>query len=130
MPIGGANSVRGYRETLYLVDTGAAGSIELSQPFSLLSRSSAPRNFDPGAFTVSAFVDAAWFNNIDVPDPPRDFIAGAGLALAWVPGPGFTARIAWAHNFYGVQIPGPRDLQDRGVHFSVTLNPLAILRRN
>lgn len=130
MPIGGANSVRGYRETLYLVDNGATGSVEVSQPFNLSRRSSGRRNFDAGAFTISAFVDAAWFENIEVPDPPRDFIAGAGFALAWVPSPGFTARVSWAHNFLDVRVPGPRDLQDRGVHFSVTLHPLALLRRN
>jgi hemolysin activation/secretion protein len=130
LPIGGANSVRGYRETLYLVDNGATGSIELSQPFNLSRRSSAPQNFNPGAFAVSAFIDAAWLENIDVPDPPRDFIAGAGLALAWVPSPGFTARITWAHNFQDVRVPGPRDLQDRGVQFSVTLRPVALFRRN
>ena len=38
LSLGGEFSVRGYRESLLLADTGAFGSIQLTQPFSLTGR--------------------------------------------------------------------------------------------
>lgn len=128
LPIGGYNSVRGYRETQYLVDNAAIGSIELSQPLRL--GGAAPGDgFDPGAFTLASFVDAAWFGNHALPDPPRDFIAGAGVTVTWVPHRAFSARLTWAKNFHQVGVAGDRDLQDHGIYFAVTVRPLPLLRR-
>lgn len=127
LPIGGYSSVRGYRETLYLVDNAAIGSIELSQPFRLSGRR-APGQFGADAFAVSAFVDAAWFDNTNAPDPPRNFLAGTGLTLTWTPNPALTARLTWAENFQPVRVAGNRNLQDDGIYFSVTVRPTLLAR--
>lgn len=127
LPIGGFNSVRGYRETLYLVDNAAIGSIELSQPFTFAGTRDAGE-FSPDAFTVSAFVDAAWFNNRGAPDPPRDFIAGAGVTLAWTPSPALSARLTWAHDFQTTRVAGNRNIQDEGVYFSILITPSRLAR--
>lgn len=128
LPIGGYGSVRGYRETLYLVDNAALGSIELSQPFSFSGKRD-PGEFGPDAFAISAFFDAAWFDNTNAPDPPRDFLAGAGLTLAWTPVPALSARLTWAENFQFTRVAGNRNMQDNGIYFSVTLRHPLLARR-
>lgn len=125
LPVGGVNSVRGYRETLYLVDNAVIGSVEVSQPVRIGPETSGEA-FAPGRFAVSAFVDGAWMDNNRVADPPRRFIAGAGVGLSWNPGAGLSARVSWAHNFQDVAPGGEHNLQDDGVYFAVTLRPLAL----
>lgn len=125
LPIGGLNSVRGYRETLYLVDNAVIGSIELSQPLNLGGGADVT---GPGQFVIGAFVDAAWFRNREPPNPPRDFISGAGLSLAWTPHPALSARVTWAHDFQKTRVAGNRNLQDDGVYFSILFNPSRLQR--
>jgi hemolysin activation/secretion protein len=119
--VGGAQTVRGYRETLLLADTAVAGTIELAQPVHLGEE----RNgFAWGAFVVSGFVDGAWLHNREGPQPSPASIASIGAALAWTPSPAVTARVAYARALRHVVAAGRRDLQDRGVHFGVTFRPL------
>jgi hemolysin activation/secretion protein len=123
LSIGGMNSVRGYREALYLVDRGAVGSVELAYPFSL-SGSRGKGGSDWASFIVSAFADGAWFRNAEDPQPGRDTITSVGATLSWTPGTWLRATVAYGHALNKVQLPQTRDLQDKGVHFAVTLFPL------
>ena len=90
LSIGGATSVRGYRESLYLVDRGLIGSVELAYPFSL-SRPRAGGEIDLGAFTASIFADGATFKNATAPQPDRTFISSVGGSLAWAPSDALSA---------------------------------------
>ena len=123
LSVGGMNSVRGYREALYLVDKGAVGSVELAYPFSL-SGGRGKGGGDWASFIVSAFADGAWFRNAEGPQPGRDTITSVGATLSWTPGPWLRATVAYGHALNKVQLPQTRDLQDKGVHFAVTLFPL------
>lgn len=125
LSIGGMNSVRGYREALYLVDKGAVGSVELAYPFSL-SGGRGKGGGDWASFIVSAFADGAWFRNAESPQPGRDTIASVGATLSWTPGPWLRATVAYGHALNKVQLPQTRDLQDKGVHFAVSLYPLSL----
>ena len=124
---GGSQTVRGYRETLVLADIGVTGSVELAQPFTLSGRSGAARDFDWGAFTVTAFLDAAVLGNREIADPVADELLSAGASLTWRPSPGVQASVTYAHALNDVLAPGRRDLQDRGFHFALTLRPLELI---
>lgn len=121
---GGENSVRGYRENLLLADNGAFGSLELAQPLNLGDPVGASA-FRWGAFTASAFLDAAWVDNRRGSDPTPQSIASLGVSLAWTPSDALFARLTYGAALKEVPVSGGRDLQDRGLQFRITVRPLA-----
>ena len=123
--IGGISSVRGYRESLYLADRGVSGSVEVVYPFSL-SGNSGRGGVDWGAFSALAFVDGAWFGNVDAPRIQRDHISSVGVSLAWTPTDAFRASITYGHALQDVTTGGQKDLQDRGLHFQVSVRPFGL----
>ncbi|MEE4154702.1 MAG: ShlB/FhaC/HecB family hemolysin secretion/activation protein [Erythrobacter sp.] len=126
---GGAQSVRGYRETLVLADTGLNGSVELVRAFSLSGRGEGRLAFDPGRFSASVFADGAILGNREGPAPAAGELASVGATLAWAPAPWLEAMAAYGEALIDAPITGSRDLQDRGVSFRITVRPLALLRR-
>ena len=128
LSVGGEYTVRGYRETLALVDTGAVGSIEFAQPFSLSRSGRDARGTDWGAFTLSAFADGALLKNRRAPQPVPDRLGSVGASLAWVPSEAISARITYARALVDALPVGSRDLQDRGFQFRLTVRPLLLFR--
>ena len=124
--IGGQTTVRGYRENVLLVDKGAIGSIELAWSFSLAGSESGRRRFDWARFSLSAFADAAIADNVEAQPPPRSFIAGAGLSLAWTPSDAILLSVARGEALRDLPRVGSRDLQDRGWHFRLTVRPFRL----
>jgi hemolysin activation/secretion protein len=122
--VGGEQSVRGYRETLLLSDQGAVGSVELALPFTLSGEAGARRSFDWGAFSISAFVDGAYVDNVDGPEPSPDMIASTGLSLTWQPTEAMSLRVTYGHALVEVDPTGTTDIQDRGFHFRFSIYPL------
>ena len=123
LSLGGEYSVRGYRENLLLADQGALGSIELLHPFDLFEDQGSKR-FNPGAFIFSIFADAGLGRNRLVPDPRPGEIVSVGAQLSWVPSDAIEVTAS-----YGEALIEPvgivnRDLQDKGIHFRVTIRPL------
>lgn len=125
---GGEFTVRGYRETLALVDRGVIGSVELYQPISLSGRGADARGVNLGAFGVSAFVDGAYLRNAIDPQPQPGGLASVGASLAWIPSDLVTARVSYAYAIIDARQVGSRDLQDQGFQFRLTLHPLALFR--
>ncbi len=126
--VGGEQSVRGYRETLLLADQGVVGSVELALPFSLSGEEGARRGFDWGAFSISAFVDAAYVGNVEGAAPEPEAIASVGLSLAWQPAEGMSLRATYGHALEEVDPTGTTDIQDEGFHFRFTFYPLRMFR--
>jgi hemolysin activation/secretion protein len=124
---GGETTVRGYRETLLLTDEGVIGSIEIARPISLSGRQGAGKAFDWGAFTLAGFVDGALVRNKTDPQPDHR-IYSVGGSLTWTPAEALSARITFAEALKDVEVPGSRDLQDRGISFRVTVRPLRLFR--
>lgn len=124
--IGGAQTVRGYREGLVLADSGAAGSIELAQPVSLTRNAGAARTFDWGKFVVSVFSDGGVLHNHLPPQPAPRSIYSAGSSLAWTPAPWLSGRVTFAQPLRTAIIAGDRNLQDRGFEFSLVVHPIAL----
>ena len=119
LSIGGVNSVRGYRESLFLADRGVMASAELAYPIALGRRQG-------NAITLSVFSDGAWFKNAGVDRLPAKSIASIGAAAAWSPFPGVRLMAAYGHALKKVQLPQTRDLQDHGVHLRIVVHPLEL----
>ncbi|HEY1683466.1 MAG TPA: ShlB/FhaC/HecB family hemolysin secretion/activation protein [Tepidisphaeraceae bacterium] len=109
--LGGVNTVRGYQENQLVTDNAINASVELHIPLAVSS----------GQPTISLvpFFDSgyAW----DVKDAQSaEFINSAGLGLVFTPNHQIDARIYWGIPFK--QFPHTTDdLQDMGLHFSITL---------
>jgi hemolysin activation/secretion protein len=114
--VGGALSVRGYRENQLVRDYGFDASLEYRYP---LIR-------DPGGRSILAlapFIDAGGAKNNELPDGPNPtFIYSAGAGLRWDPTPKIHSQLYWGHAFRSVDNDGTDSLQDDGIHFLVSAN--------
>jgi hemolysin activation/secretion protein len=111
--LGGAQTLRGYRESVLLRDRALFGSLELRSP---------PWRFLENArLELAAFVDAAWARNTlrvaGDSSPERLASVGVGVALA-LPA-GLSARVDYGYPTRR-WLTERRDLQDRGLHFLVS----------
>jgi len=118
--VGGAYSVRGYRENYYVTDNGFNAQIELHIP--IYGSGPGARHF----LQLVPFMDygKAWNNPTRSDrDPGEDDLHSLGVGLNWH----FyklDAEFYWAYdlrNLKPVNENNP-DLQDQGIHFRVSLN--------
>jgi len=118
--LGGAESVRGYRENRLVRDTGWAGSIEYRHRIAQLALGSSENSPEQGAISVAPFVDAGRARDRNGVSPGPRALSSVGLGLRWDVAPGVLMAI-----YRGVplhKLEGRRnDLQDRGVHFKFTV---------
>jgi len=117
MPIGGLNTVRGYRENQFVRDNGLSGSLEWRIP--LRTTSSGEGRFAPLNLRVAPFIDygRAWDVDDRLLSSHAAGIYSAGIGLLWNPISGFRLDIYWGHPFKRTGNQGS-DLQDRGLHFT------------
>lgn len=123
LSLGGAYSVRGYRENLLLADQGFIGSLELLHPFDLFEDSGS-RDFRPGAFLFGVFVDSALGRNRVLADPRPEELLSVGAQLSWVPSDAIEISATYAEALIDPVGIVNRDLQDRGISFRITIRPL------
>ena len=118
--IGGASTVRGYRENFLTRDNGLIASLEARIPIYKYS----PLSSDPedGTLELAPFIDYgnSWNNDKATTPTPRD-ITGAGVGLRWTITKYLFAEAYWAKNLRDIQDPEDSDLQDKSVHFEVRL---------
>jgi hemolysin activation/secretion protein len=114
--LGGAESVRGYRQDELLADNGLFASAEVRFPLV----QTADRQ---GTLQLSPFFDVGtvWNNDSSNPDPTT--LAGLGVGLAWLQGDRFSARIDWGIPLIDVQEREDKSLQEQGLYFSVRWTP-------
>lgn len=117
--IGGADTVRGYRENLLVRDNGWDASLEFRVPVFELSIPGLPSDLQDGRVDIAPFFDAgqSWNNEIDDPSPKT--IASVGIGLRWAPIRGMLASLYWGYALRDVQDPVDSDLQDDGIHFAI-----------
>ena len=112
--LGGLNSVRGYRQDLFLTDNGVFASAEVRLP--ILRVDSVE-----GLLQIAPFVDfgVAW-NDQDNPIQisGSNTLVGAGLGVQWQMGDNFTARFDWGIPLIDVD-SRDRTLQEQGLYFTV-----------
>jgi hemolysin activation/secretion protein len=120
--IGGAQSVRGYRESALFADNGFRLSVE--------DRITLARNEESGEATLqlAPFIDmgAVW-NSDDNPDNnlgDDTFLIGIGLGVIWQPVSGLNLRLDYAPPLIDLDddIKGD-DIQDHGLYFGVFYEP-------
>jgi len=111
-PLGGAHSVRGYRELELVRDNAAVGSLELRVP--LL------RAHDGGdRLQLAPFLDAGYgWDREDTPGPRT--LASVGLGLRLRLAQNGLASLYWGIPLRHVSDTGDDWLQDHGLHFAVT----------
>lgn len=107
--IGGANTVRGYRENQLVADNGVVGTIELRIPVTA----------NPNQLQIIPFFEAGtvWNNQQIDPDPAT--IASVGLGLRSEVFSGLNVSLDYGIPLISVDNRGD-SLQENGFHFAVT----------
>ncbi|MCK5720461.1 MAG: ShlB/FhaC/HecB family hemolysin secretion/activation protein [Thiomargarita sp.] len=117
LSIGGATTVRGYRENLLTRDNGFISSIEWRIP--VFNFAIAGKNIEDGKVEIAPFIDygRAWNTDIDTPDPTK--IYSIGIGIRWSPNEHIYTQLYWGHALRDIPAPEDKDLQDDGVHFQL-----------
>lgn len=111
--VGGIDTVRGYRQSLFVTDNGIVGSLE--GRFSLVSNST-------HQLQLTSFFDFGTVWNNDAPNPPNSTIASLGTGLRWQIGSDFALRLDYGIPLVEVDNQG-NSLQENGFHFSLRFQP-------
>ncbi len=117
--IGGADTVRGYRENFLVRDNGWDASLEVRIPVFDLSIPGLPADLEDGRVEIAPFFDIgqSWDNDVSNPSPKT--ISSIGLGLRWAPIQGVLASLYYGYALRDVDDPDDTDLQDDGIHFSI-----------
>lgn len=110
--VGGASTVRGYRENQLIADRGIVASAEGRIPI-LFDKTGA------GTFYVAPFFDFGQAADVGSGIPGPNTIASCGIGLLFSPNRHLNAQLYWGARL--VHVPNPNDnLQDLGINFKVT----------
>ena len=113
-PVGGATTVRGYRENQMVRDNGWTTSIEMRHPL-FIDQTGQKR------IQGAVFLDAGRAWNKDINIPAAKAISSIGGGIVWQYGKYLSGEIYLAHGFR--KFSGTDyDLQDDGVHFQLHCN--------
>ncbi len=118
--VGGATSVRGYRQDTFFTDNGLFLSGELRMPVLKVKRSK---------FYVIPFVDfgAGWNNDsvksVEVSQKQEGILASLGLGLEWDLSNKFNARVDWGVPLISVDNSSSGSWKEKGLYFSVRYKP-------
>lgn len=108
--VGGASSVRGYRENLMVRDNGWLGSLEIRMP--VVSQK----------FQLAAFYDIGAGDNVSKQRQALKSISSVGLGLRWHPNRSLRSQLYWGHALKNVAAGKEKSLQDDGFHFSLEVS--------
>ena len=110
--LGGFNSVRGYRQNVFLVDSGIFASAEVKLPIARFANNQGLLQFVP-------FVDFGTAWNIDSEDDlESDTLVSVGIGLQLQLNDALDARIDWGIPLVDID-SDPDTLQENGIHFSI-----------
>jgi hemolysin activation/secretion protein len=109
--LGGANSVRGYRENQLTRDNGLLLSLEWQIPVNR-----------QGTLLIAPFIDYGWGDNRHLPNNGSSSLASIGLGLLWNPYAFVQTQVYWGYALRDVPDSEDKDLQDNGLHFSLRVS--------
>ena len=112
--VGGANTVRGYRENALVRDSGCAVSVEWRYP--LVRRQASPGPSE--VLQLVPFMDygQAWNKGEGQSD---NKLHSAGLGLIYTPNRRLSAELYWARDLAAAALDKRENLQDQGLHFRI-----------
>jgi hemolysin activation/secretion protein len=113
LAIGGHATVRGYRENSLVRDQGAVASIEWRVPYFVAEHGAAQH-------AVALFYDVGYASNIDAPAPEVDSLSSVGMGLTGQFSAALQYQLYWADALDDELIIDDDDLQDEGIHFSIS----------
>lgn len=115
MGIGGCDSVRGYREDLYVRDNGAVMSLEYRLPLVRAPLPGVTRDQAFGWITLAPFADwgTSWYTGGST---DRENLWSIGLGIHWDPSERLHGSLYYGKGIKSVSIED-KDLQDQGIHF-------------
>ena len=114
MGLGGASTVRGYRQEALLTDNGALLSAEVQIPVVRVPAVN-------GILHLIPFIDfGVGWNERDL-DLEENLLVGTGLGLSWQMSDRFTARVDWGNSLTNLSSDGDT-WQENGVYFSIFTN--------
>ncbi len=117
--VGGARTVRGYRENQIVRDMGFVTSLEFRIPVIRIPIPGISKGINDGMLQIAPFIDWGWGENVDLPTIGPRTIGSAGFGLRWDPSVNIHAEIYWGFPFRDMDNPH-KDLQDDGIHFQVS----------
>jgi hemolysin activation/secretion protein len=107
--LGGVYSVRGYRQDVFLADTGVFGSVGISIPV---------YNGKIGTLSLMPFVDVGYGNSYL--SNQTALLAGAGLSLEYRFSDRVSAELSWGYPLLKTDSDREsKNFQDSGVYFSI-----------
>lgn len=118
--IGGAESVRGYREVRFVGDHGWASSLEYRHPIARFSLPGlAGDRPGEGTLSLAAFIDAGRTWDTNAAGAAEKTLYAVGPGLRWDAGSGWYAQLYKGFTLTRLQNTS-HDLQDSGIHFRVS----------
>jgi len=119
--LGGAESVRGYRENRMTSDDGQLFSFQVQKPLIRLPISGLSQTTEDGFLIGACFFDYGSAHNVDDVDPTPNNISSIGTGLHWHINSGIFAKIYWAYALRDLEKPEQDDIQDDGIHFQLQM---------
>jgi len=122
--VGGANTVRGYRENTLVRDNGVVASIEAHIPIAQFSIPGLTESSLDSRLKIVPFFDYAYVWNHDdfLFDPEQ--IYSVGLGLEWKVDRRLSAEIYWGKDLKKTQLEHDSNIQDKGIHLQFVLHML------
>jgi hemolysin activation/secretion protein len=118
--IGGASTVRGYRENQLTTDNGIVSSLEWRVPMMKLKMPWVSKRENDGEFQLCPFFDFGKGWNTDRPDPEPSDIYSIGIGARWAVNKDIRAEIYWGKALRSITVSDEHDIQDDGIHFQVS----------
>lgn len=122
--VGGATTVRGYRQNLLVRDNGVVASVELRVPVFRLPIPYLSEGLEDGTVQLATFFDFGWSHNTDLVTLEPTTIASPGVGIRWDPHPKLHSELYWGIPLRKINVGGTYDLQDSGIHFLIDLRLL------
>lgn len=121
--LGGAATVRGYRENTLVRDYGALINIEYRVPVFELKLPGISSQRGDGQMKLATFYDLGWAENIDGANErvPTNFLHSLGLGLLWQINRKSSAELYWGYPLKSVDYDLEHDIQEAGIHFRMNI---------
>lgn len=119
--LGGAQSVRGYRENRITSDDGQLFSLQFQKPLMRLPLFGLSKTSEDGYLIGACFFDYGNAHNVDGTDPKPNNISSIGTGVHWQVSSEIIAKIYWAYALRDLEKPEKSDIQDDGVHFQIQM---------